>query len=520
MCRKLKDFRSAAFQPLLGQLCNIFGRRWIYLTIVAIFTLGSGICGGATNGGMLIAGRAIQGLGSGGIIMMTSMPTMFAIRLLTLIKDRNLDIIVSDLVPLRQRGKYIAMILAIFGVGVALGPFIGGAIVNSTTWRWVFYLNLPIGGASLLTMFIFLHVNYNREMSFKQKIKRIDLIGNAILMASAVAILYALTYAGTLYPWSSWHTLVPLLLGLLGFVLFAEYEVGGFAAEPVMPIRLFANWTSIVVILNTFLNSVLYFWYLYFLPVYFQTVALFSAPRTGYSLLPQAIAGIPGAAIAAILLSKYGKFKPIHFAGFAITTLGMGLLSLQHEGTAIAAWAAFQCVTALGIGIIIDTMLPAFQAPVAETDQAAATAAWSFVRAFGSIWGVAIPAAIFNNRVDDLLGTVSDIGARRLLANGGAYQQSSASFVRQYDISVQAEIRALYREALKRVFLIGIAFGGLATLLVLLEREVPLRQELETEYGLKPGEQKHLDEDEEQARNGRGVKAGAEGDVHASPADN
>ncbi|KAI2621841.1 major facilitator superfamily domain-containing protein [Hypoxylon sp. NC1633] len=457
---------SASFQPLLGQFCNIFGRRWVFITIIAIFTLGSGICGSASTGGMLIAGRAVQGVGSGGIILMS-------------------NVIISDLVPLRQRGNYVAIVLAIFGIGTSLGPFIGGAFVNSTTWRWVFWINLPIGGTSLVLMFLFLHVNFDKEMSFSQKIKRIDFIGNALLMASTIAILYSLTNAGTVYPWSSWHTLVPLIIGLSGLFVFAGYEAGGFSQEPVMPVRLFTHRTSMIVLVNTFLNSTLYFWFFYFLPLYFQAVALYSPYRTGYSLLPQSLAGIPGAAIAAIALSRWGKFKPLHFAGFAVTTLGLGLLSTMSENTSIAEWAVFQCIGALGIGIVIDTLLPAFQAPVSEADQATVTAAWSFVRAFGSIWGVAIPAAIFNNRVDELLGTVSDPEVRRLLAAGGAYQEASAAFVEQFPPSSVAEIRAVYREALKRVFLIGVAFGGLATLLVLLEREVPLRQELETQYGLK-----------------------------------
>ncbi|KAI0378986.1 major facilitator superfamily domain-containing protein [Hypomontagnella monticulosa] len=462
---------SAAFQPLLGQLCNIFGRRWIYISIVATFTLGSGICGGANTGGMLIAGRAVQGIGSGGIIMMN-------------------NVIISDLVPLRERGKYTAIVLAIFGIGTSLGPFIGGAIVDSTTWRWVFWINLPIGGTSLLLMFLFLHVNYDKEMSFAQKIKRIDFIGNGILMAGTVAILYALTYAGTLYAWSSWHTLVPLLLGFLGLALFIGYEVSGLPAEPVVPVRLFAHRTSIIVIINTFLNSAVYYWFLYFLPVYFQAVALYTPFRTGYSLLPLSLFGVPGAAIAAIALSRWGKFMPLHFVGFAITTLGIGLLSTMDETTYVAVWAVFQSISALGIGIVIDTLLPAFQAPVAETDQAAATAAWSFVRAFGSIWGVAIPAAVFNNRIDGLLYTVSDPKARELLSYGGAYQEASASFVTQFSPDVQAEVRAVYREGLKLVFLVGVAFSGFATLLVLLEREVPLRQELDTQYGLQENTEK------------------------------
>ncbi|KAI1660023.1 major facilitator superfamily domain-containing protein [Daldinia decipiens] len=430
------------------------------------FFICSGICGGADTGAMLIAGRAVQGVGSGGIIMMN-------------------NIIISDLVPLRERGKYTAVVLAIFGIGTSLGPFIGGAIVVSTTWRWVFWINLPIGGTSLIVMFLFLHVNYGESISFSRKMRRIDFIGNGILMASTVAILYALTYAGTVFAWSSWHTLVPFILGFFGLFLFAGFEMSGFSAEPVMPVRLFAHRTSIIVIINTFLNSTVYYWFLYFLPVYFQAVALYSPYRTGYSLLPQSLFGIPGAAIAAIALSRWGKFTPLHFAGFAITTLGIGLLSTMGENTSVAVWAVFQCISALGIGIVIDTLLPAFQAPVAEVYQAAATAAWSFVRAFGSIWGVAIPAAIFNNRIDELLNMVSDPEARRLLSGGGAYQQAAANFVTRFPPSVQTEIRAVYREGLKRVFLIGVAFAGLATLLVLLEREVPLRKELDTQYGLK-----------------------------------
>jgi MFS family permease len=379
----------------------------------------------------------------------------------------------------------MAVILSIFGIGVALGPFIGGAISQVTTWRWVFYINLPIGGFSLLIMFLFLHTEYRDDRSFFSKIKRIDFAGNGILMAGTVAILYSLTYAGTIYPWSSWHTLVPLLLGLLGLVLFIALEASGIIPEPVMPVRLLMHRTSIIVLINTFLNSVVYFWYLYYLPVYFQAVSLYSSMRAGYSLLPQALAGIPGAMIAAIALSRWGKFKPIHLLGFALTTLGMGLFSILGKHTVIAEWAVFQIITALGIGIVIDTLLPAFQAPASEADQATATATWGFFRAFGCIWGVAIPSVIFNNRIDQNLYTISDSTARQLLGNGGAYQQASAAFVQQFPLNVQEEIRSLYTSALDRIFWIGAIFSGLACLLVLLEREVPLRKQLDTEYGLK-----------------------------------
>ncbi|ROW15257.1 hypothetical protein VPNG_03104 [Cytospora leucostoma] len=456
---------SAAFQPLFGQLCNVFGRRWVTLFIVAVFTLGSGICGGASNGGMLIAGRAVQGIGSGGIIMV-------------------IDIIVSDLVPLRQRGNYMAVVLAIYGIGTSLGPFIGGAIVSSTTWRWVFWINLPIGGASLVILYLFLHVNYSKQMSLGQKLKRIDFVGSIILMAGTVAILYALSYAGSTYPWSSWHTLIPLLLGFFGLVLFGFYESTGASAEPVMPPRLFNNRTSVIVSITTFINSALLFWIIFFLPVYFQTVKLYSPRRTGVALLPQSLVGIPGAAISAVALSRWGKFRPLHFAGFALWTLALGLFSLQDEDTSVAEWAVFQCIMALGAGMVLNTLLPSFQAPADEKDQAAATATWCFIRTLGYVWGVAIPATIFNNRVDAVLYRVSEPAIRAQLAGGGAYQSASAAFVKQFPPEYQDDIRAVYREALKRVWEIAVAFAGFACLLVFLEKEIALRVSLETEYGL------------------------------------
>ncbi|KAF7938384.1 hypothetical protein EAE99_002056 [Botrytis elliptica] len=405
---------SAAFQPLFGQLCNIFGRRWIVL-IVAIFILRSGMCGVARNGTMLIAGRAVQGMGSGGIIMIIGTGPLFYIN-----TDRGIDqyiasdIIVSDLAPLRQRGNYMAVVLVIYGIGVSLGPFIGGAIVYSTTWRWVFYLNLPVGGTSL-------------------KLQRIELVGNAILMTGTVAVLYALSITN---PWSSWHKLV----------------------------------------------------------------ALDSPRRTGVTLLPYSLVGIPCAAISAMALSRWGKFRPLNFAGFALFAISLGLFSLQRENTSLSEWTIYQRIFALGAGMALNTLLPAFQAPACEADQAAATATWCFIRTFDYVWGVAIAAAIFNSRATALSERISDEGLREQLVNGNMYQLAAAQFIEKYPVGVQGEIRAVYREALKRVWQIARVFAGLACVLVLLEKEIPLRTSLETEYGLKeslkkPQERKDIERD-------------------------
>ncbi|OTA70835.1 MFS general substrate transporter [Hypoxylon sp. EC38] len=431
---------------LIGQLCNVFGQRW---------TLGSGLCGGTKNSSMMIAGRAIQRLGSGGITLLN-------------------NIIVSDLVPLRPRGNYIGVILTIYGVGTTLGPFIGGSIVATTTWRWIFYLNLPIGGLSLVILTIFLRVNYNDHTTFSKKLRRIDFWGNSVLVASTIAVLYALAYAGADYGWSSWHILVPLLVGFFGFFIFGYTQSGRFAAaEPVMPPRLFKHRTSLIVSINTFINSALTFWG----PVYFQAVKLYGPQYSGVALLPMSLVGIPGAVIAAIAISRWDRYKPVHIVGFAIYTLGLSFFTLQNPATT--------SVASLGGGILLNSQLPAFQSAVSESDQAAASAAWGFIRSIGWVWGVAIPASIFNNRIGQLLGEIPDPAAAQVLSSGGAYGSASAAQVEQFPTSIQTEIRSVYSQAVQCVFRVSIAFAGVGFLLSLFEDEIVLRKTLDTEYGLK-----------------------------------
>lgn len=444
--------------------------------IVAVFTLGSGICGGANSANMLIIGRAVQGIGSGGINMIV-------------------DVIVSDLVPLRERGNFIAIVLIVYSIGSSMGPFVGGIIVQRTTWRWVFYVNLPVGGFSLVLLFLFLHTHYQHDTTLSQKIKRIDYIGNILIMGATAAVLCALTYGGSRYAWSSWQIIVPLVLGLAGLVLFMVFEQSKFCREPVVPPRLFKNRTSLVVIINTFLFTVLLYWVLFFIPVYFQAILGSSPARAGVQMLPITLVAIPGAVIAVIVLSKFGKYKALHLAGFIILTLGMGLFAHLDRFSSDVEWIVFQIIAALGSGMILNTLLPVFQAPLAESDQVAATASWAFLRSFGNIWGVAIPASIFNNRFNKYVYRISDVSVRQVLSNGHAYQYASNTFIDGLSGSVKNEVIGIFSDSLKLVWEISIAFCGLACILVFLEKEVPLRKELETDYGM-------TEKDNIQAKNG------------------
>ncbi|KAM0715208.1 hypothetical protein Q7P37_009673 [Cladosporium fusiforme] len=456
---------STAMQPLFGQLANIFGRRWLALSIVGVHTLGSGICGGANNGTTLIVGRSIQGIGTGGLNMI-------------------LDIILSDLVPLRERGTYIAITLVAVTIGTSMGPFIGGAIVDSTTWRWVFYINLPVGGLSFVLLFIFLRVEYQRDASMRKRLQRIDYIGNAILMASTTALLYALTYGGSRYSWSSTKVILPLVFGLCGLVGFAAFECSGLAQEPVIPRRLFGNRTAVVVLVNTFIGAALLYWAVFCLPIYFQGVLVSSPTRAGVQMLPVVVVTVLGAVVSVIVLARYGRYKMLHISGFGIGTIGLGLFSTFDQSSSMSQWIIYQILTAVGTGMLVNTHLPAYQAAQLESDQATATATWAFIRSFGCIWGVTIPAAIFNNQLEKTSSRILDSKIRSDLAAGQAYGRATKAYINQFQGSTRQQIIGSFANALRFVWLISLAFSGLAFLLALIERDIPLRTELESEFGL------------------------------------
>lgn len=336
----------------------------------------------------------------------------------------------------------------------------------------------------MVMIFVFLRVKSTKGMSFVQKMKRIDYVGNVLLVGSTVSILYALTYGGAKYAWSHWSMIFTLIIGLLGLCVFMFYETTKWAKEPVIPPRIFNNRTSAIVFAATFLNSALLYWVLFFLPVYFQSVLLASPTRSGVDLIPIIVVAVPTAIVAVLLLTKFGRYKPLHLFGFAVSTLGLGLLSLLDDRTSTAEWVIISMVAGGGGGWVLNTLLPAAQACLPESDQAATTAAWSFTRSFGAIWGVAIPAAIFNNRFSQLSYRIADPAVRDMLSHGRAYQYASSAFVKSFGEPVTRALVGVYSDALKRVWQISTVFAGIAFILSVFEQEVVLRTELETEYGL------------------------------------
>jgi hypothetical protein len=264
--------------------------------------------------------------------------------------------------------------------------------------------------------------------SWSEKLGRIDFAGNAIFIASTVSLLIGVTWGGTEYPWRSANVLVPLILGFVGIGLFLAYE-WTIAKNPSLPQGAIVERTAAVVLAVTFLTTLCTYWSFYFIPIYFQGVLGKSAFWSGVDALPLFAGLFPFAIIGGTLLSKTGRYKPLHLIGMAIVTISFGLFSLLDQNSSTAAWACFQLLSAIGSGLMIAILLPAMQAPLDESLVAISTGVWTFIRAFATVWGVTIPAAIFDNEVSSRAASLSDEGVAAYLTGGKAYQYATQSFL-------------------------------------------------------------------------------------------
>jgi MFS family permease len=385
------------------------------------------------------------------------------------------------------------------GLAAALGPVVGGALAESN-WRWIFYLNVPICIVALATILLFMRVQYTRSSSYTllQSLARIDHLGNLIFIPSIIAILFGLVMGGVQYPWSSWRIILPLVLGFLGWIAFHIHQSSRICVEPSIPARLFNNRTSATAFVLTFTSSIIVQMQSYFLPVYFQAVKGTTAMQAGVSFLPFAIGTLVFAVLAGTLLSKYGAYRPLHAAAFAMSSIGFGLFTLLQDDSAKATWVCFQLIASAGTGLVLSVLLPAIMAALPESDVAASSAAYSFVRTFGYIWGVTLPSTIFNAQFNKHLFGISDTRVRGLLRDGAAYAYASGQFINKLEFQTRREVIDIYTVSLKAVWWMGLAISLISFLAVGGERGLELRKELETEYGLDEAQAS----DQSQTRNG------------------
>jgi len=459
---------STIFQPLYGQLGDMWGRKYPMMTAVAVFAVGSAICGAANSGAVLIFGRIVQGLGTGGI-------------------DLFAEMILCDIVPLRKRGPYLAIKHAVFAVGTTLGPLLGGVFAERG-WRWCFLINIPVCGVAIIVMGCWLDVGggiNTRDGKVVEELKKMDVLGTTMLTSSVIMLLVALSMGGALYSWTHFAILVPLVLGLLGFVSFAVFQRSKYCAHPIMPSHIFSNRTTNITYALTTIHGFVTYGFQFYLPPFFQAVKGSSPTQSGLEVLPTTLVIVVLAAVGGPLLTYWGKYKPIHIIGFGAMTLGFGLCTMLSRDTPVYAWLLFQLVVAAGSGIVISSMLPAVQVQLPDTTTGQSSASWAFLRGTGSLFGVAIPGAIFNIRFTAHLPSIKSELARSQLSHGQAYQHASSTFIAKFPAPVRAEIVTGFTESLKCVWIVFTVVVGIGFVLTWFERQHKMRTDLNSKFGLK-----------------------------------
>lgn len=407
---------------------------------------------------------AMQGLGGCGITMLC-------------------QIIICDLVALRFRSKYCGLIYGAATVGYSAGPVVGGLLAERAGWRWCYFATLPpcIIAAALLA--VFLQVNHVPHGT-REVFKRMDWRGNIIFTVSCVSTILALSWAGTVHPWVSLEVLLPLLLGVAGFAGFLVYEA--FAPFPVVPLRMFRDRNFIAIWTLAFANGIVSTMLSYYM-VYLQGVLASTPAKAGVQYLPAVFATTLSAIGAGQLLAKSGDFKLIHIVSAALQSAGSGLMSTLDARSPTAMWVVFRMISGIGPGALGATVLPAAQAALPSSDIARSAAALAVAQSLGSFWGLAIPAAVFNGRAQQLSYRIHDATVRRQISNGQAYSHATASFLSS--LSRQGEIRdqviGVFADSLRLVWYTMLGISA-ACFICLLERKVPLQTEnTSTEFGLR-----------------------------------
>ena len=442
-----------------------------------LFTVGAIVAAVAHDFTTLLVGRSIQGVGGGGVVSIT-------------------EILLTDLIPLRERGKWFGLQSLMWAVGSVTGPVIGGAFAQNVTWRWIFWINLPFCGIGLVGVPLFLRLN-KRQGSALLRLRWFDWIGAFLLTASITSFLMPISWGGVMFAWSSWRTLVPLILGIFGFLGFLAYE-SYLAPLPLIPLGIFRHRTALVNYFGTLIQGILLWSLLYYLPLYYEAVKDYSPLIVGIAVFPETFTVTPASIIVGVVVSKTGRYRWAIWSGWLLTILGMGLLYFLTPTTTIPAWIFINMVPGLGLGLLFSCMNMAIQAATGQRDVAFAAAMYVFMRSLGQGIGIAVGGVIFQGQLIAKLSAYPT-----LAANATQLAQDASGLVQTIkampiDSLERRMIVEAYADSLKIVWAVMTGLAALAAIASMWTEGLSLDVSLdEGEQGLR--EERRKNEDGEEA---------------------
>ena len=445
---------STASTPIWGKLSDLYGRKPMLQSAVVIFLIGSALAGLSQSMGQLIAFRAIQGVGGGGLMVLVMA-------------------VIADLVPPRERGKYMGLFGAVFGVASVLGPLLGGLFTQHLSWRWIFYINLPLGIAAFFVLGAVLHLPVRHEK------KIIDWLGAGLLVLGVSALLMVTVWGGNKYAWTSPQIIGLAAVGVALTAWFIWHETR--TAEPIVPMRLF----SIPVVRTTsamgFVIGFAMFGSIVYLSLYLQVVKGATPTSAGLQLLPLMAGLLAASIISGRRISKTGHWKIYPVIGTALATLGIWLMSHLTIDTPYWQIDLYAFILGVGLGCVMQVLVLAVQNSVEPAQIGAATSTSTFFRSIGGSFGTAIFGAIFTARLTSEIEKVLPPGMN--MPSDGSMTGSLAN-INALPLPIRELVLGAFSNAIATTFLIATPVMLLAFLLSLLLKEVPLRTTQDTAHVL------------------------------------
>jgi EmrB/QacA subfamily drug resistance transporter len=433
--------------PIYGKLGDLTGRKVLFISALVMFLCGSVIGGLSTKMAVLIAGRAIQGLGGGGLMILA-------------------QAIIADVVPPRQRGTYMGVMGAVFGVSTVIGPILGGWFTDSIGWRWAFWLNLPLGLVAVGMAVAFLKMP-------KHDIPRpkIDIRGIAAMVVAVTSIVLVSSMGGVQYEWGSVTILALIALAVVSGVIFILVERR--AAEPLMPLHLFRNRNFDLATIGGLFMAIAMFGAVGYMPSYLQMVTGLSAMKSGFLLLPMMVGLMSTTLMTGGLANRTGRYKWMPIASFLIAALGLFLLSTLRVDASLWRIGVYLFIFGAGLGLGMQILVLIVQNAFPITQVGTATAANNFFREIGSTLGSAIVGTVFTSRLMNLLAEKLPAAAG---GTGSALDRNSLtpSIVDQLPVALRNTVVGAYNEALTPIFRYLLPLMLLGALILLFVKNEPL----------------------------------------------
>jgi len=435
---------SLVVTPFYGKLGDMYGRKKFFVVAIVIFLAGSALSGLSQSMAELIMFRAIQGLGAGGL-MVGAMATL------------------GDIVAPRERGKYMSYMMVVMMLATIGGPLLGGFITENFSWRWIFYINLPVGGAALVYIISTLHLPAKRVNH------RLDYLGGGLLAVAAISLVLLATWGGTEYPWASGQIIGLAVLAVAAAAAFCMVELR--VAEPILPLHVFRNRNFSLTMALTFLTGLAMFGALTFLPLYQQTVQGASPTLSGLMLTPMMLGVTVTSIVAGQVTTRTGRYKIFPILGGAIMGVGMYLLTGLGISTTKTTSAIYYVVLGLGMGFLMQMVSLIAQNSVQQKDMGVASSARMFFQQIGGSLGVAAFGAVFARRLTESLAAAAGSGVH-ISASGG---QLDPATVDSLPARVKHDVFFAIAHAIQGVFIWALPAAVLIFALAWFIKEVPLR---------------------------------------------